>query len=100
MRGNDWQGIAYGNQSFARGQNVRVLVRPEDLRIGPMAGDADAAWRGELISSVYRGARRSLRLRTSAGELHFEVPALTEMRLGEVVQAEAAKSLLWAVACK
>lgn len=98
VRGEGWQGVAYGNQSFSCGQSVRVLVRPEDLRVGPVAGDADAAWRGEVIASVYRGARRSLRLRTSAGELHFEVPALTDMRLGEVVHVEATKSSLWTVA--
>jgi iron(III) transport system ATP-binding protein len=98
VKGDGWQGVAYGNQPFARGQDVRVLVRPEDLRIAPKAGEGDAAWHGEVIASVFRGARRSLRLRTSAGELHFEVPALNEIRLGETVEVEAAKSSLWAIA--
>jgi iron(III) transport system ATP-binding protein len=98
VQGDGWQGVACGNQPFACGQSVRVLARPEDLRIGPIASDADATWRGEVIASVFRGARRSLRLRTSAGELHFEVPALTEARVGEMMQIEAARSSLWAVA--
>jgi len=98
VQGKGWQGSAYSNQVFTPGDAVRVLVRPEDLSIGPIAGGADAVWRGEVVSSVYRGARRSLRLNTTAGELHFEVSALTETRLGEAIQVEAAKSALWLVA--
>ena len=98
VQGDGWQGVACSNQSFALGEAVRVIVRPEDLRIGPIAEGSDATWRGEVIASVYRGARRSLRLRTTAGELHFEVPALTAARLGDVLQVEAARSTLWIVA--
>jgi LysR family transcriptional regulator of beta-lactamase len=43
------------------------------------------------------GARRSLRLRTGAGELHCEVPAPVEMQLGDTAQVEAGKPSLWAV---
>ncbi len=97
VQGQGWEGVAYSNQAVVPGSQVSVLVRPEDLRMGGMAGDTDAVWRGEVMASVFRGARRSLRLRTSAGELNVEVPALTNPRPGDIVDVGAAKLALWAL---
>ncbi|MBR0687784.1 ABC transporter ATP-binding protein [Bradyrhizobium manausense] len=98
VRGADWQGVAYGNHMFTPGSRVRVLVRPEDFRMGTGNDESDATWRGEVVASVFRGARRSLRLRTAAGELNVEVPALTQPAMGEAVEVGAARSALWAFA--
>src|SRR5437868_2168462 len=72
VQGESWQGTAYGDQRFAPGDLVRVLVRPEDIVAGAASGNVDAAWRGEVLNSVFRGARRTLLVRTQAGELKVE----------------------------
>ena len=64
VRGESWQGIAYGNQKFAPGDKVRILVRPEDIWPEEMQNEVDAAWSGEVLELVFRGARRTLRVRT------------------------------------
>jgi iron(III) transport system ATP-binding protein len=99
VHGECWQGVAYGNQSFAPGDRVRILVRPEDIRAGAVQNEVDAAWRGEVLDSVFRGARRTLLVRTQAGELRIEVPALTHPKVGETIDIGAARSALWAFAC-
>jgi ABC-type Fe3+/spermidine/putrescine transport system ATPase subunit len=98
VQGESWQGVAYGNQNFASGDRVRILVRPEDIKAGVAADEVDAQWRGEVLNSVFRGARRTLLVRTPAGELRIEVPALTHPRIGETIEIGAAKSALWAFA--
>ena len=99
VRGESWQGVAYGDQHFAPGDRVRILVRPEDIRAGVASDEVDAEWRGEVLNSVFRGARRTLLVRTQAGELRIEVPALTCPKVGETIEIAAAKSALWALAC-
>jgi iron(III) transport system ATP-binding protein len=98
VQGESWQGIAYGNQRFAPGDRVRILVRPEDIWPEVMQNEVDAAWRGEVLESVFRGARRTLRVRTQAGELRIEVPALAHPEVGETIEIGAAKFALWAFA--
>jgi len=77
---------------------VRILVRPEDIWPEEMQNEVDAAWRGEVLESVFRGARRTLRVRTGAGELRIEVPALAHPEVGEIIAIGAAKFALWAFA--
>jgi iron(III) transport system ATP-binding protein len=98
VQGESWQGTAYGDQRFAPGDPVRILVRPEDIVAGAASSEVDAAWRGEVLNSVFRGARRTLLVRTQAGELRIEVPALTCPKVGESIDIGAAKSALWAFA--
>ena len=98
VRGESWQGVAYGNQGFAPGDKVRILVRPEDIGTDVTGTEVDAAWRGEVLDSVFRGARRTLRVRTAAGELSLEVPALKHPKVGETIDLGAARSALWAFA--
>src|SRR6185503_11187196 len=45
VRGESWQGVAYGDQRFAPGDRVRILVRPEDIRAGVASDEVDAEWR-------------------------------------------------------
>jgi iron(III) transport system ATP-binding protein len=56
VRGESWQGTAYGDQRFAPGDRGRILVRPEDIRAGVVSDEVDAEWRGEVLNSVFRGA--------------------------------------------
>ncbi len=97
LSGSGWQGTGYGEGAFTPGGRVRVLVRPENLNID-RPGDADAVWRGEIVASTFRGARRSLRVRTGAGELNMEVPALASPQIGETVDVYATPSGLWTFA--
>ena len=57
-----------------------------------------SSWHGEVLESVFRGARRTLRVRTGAGELRIEVPALAHPEVGETIEIGAAKFALWAFA--
>jgi iron(III) transport system ATP-binding protein len=98
VQGEGWRGVAYGDQRFSPGDKVRILVRPEDIWPEQMQKEADAVWRGEVLQSVFRGARRTLRVRTGAGELVIEVPALAHPQIGTTIDIGAAKSALWAFA--
>jgi hypothetical protein len=98
VRGESWQGVAYGDQRFAPGDRVHILVRPEDIRAGVVSDEVFAEWRGDVLNSVFRGARRTLLVRTQAGELRIEVPALTRPKACETIEIGAAKSALWAFA--
>jgi len=53
VRGESWQGVAYGDQRFAPGDRVRILVRPEDIRAGVVSDEVDAEWRGEVLDSGF-----------------------------------------------
>jgi iron(III) transport system ATP-binding protein len=97
LSGAGWQGIGYGHGEFKTGHSVRVLIRPENLQVRPR-DDADAVWRGEIMASTFRGARRALRVRTEAGELNMEVPALASPQVGQTVDVYATPSALWAFA--
>ena len=96
LSGAGWQGTGYGDGKFTAGGRVRVLIRPENLHID-RPDHADGVWRGEIVASTYRGARRALRVRTGAGELNMEVPALASARIGETVDVYATPSGLWAL---
>jgi iron(III) transport system ATP-binding protein len=96
LAGEGWQGTGYGKDTFRPGDRVRVLIRPENLRVGDVDGHADVVWRGEVTASTFRGARRALRVRTSAGELNVESPALASPRLGETIKLGVVDSGLWA----
>jgi iron(III) transport system ATP-binding protein len=96
LAGEGWQGTGYGKDTFRPGDRVRVLIRPENLRVGDVDGHADVVWRGEVMASTFRGARRALRVRTSAGELNVESPALASPRIGETIKLGVVDSGLWA----
>jgi hypothetical protein len=56
--------------------------------------------RGDVLESAFRAARRTVRVRTQAGELRIEVPALARPQVGETIKIGVAKFALWAAGSK
>ena len=59
-----------GPDGLSAGAPVIVVVRPENLRVGPAGGNGDGAVHAEIVDAAFHGAGRTLRLRSpSLGEL-------------------------------
>jgi iron(III) transport system ATP-binding protein len=54
--GHGWQGRCEAATEVPPGQNVTVMVRPEDIRIAPAGTDKDGLrWSGRIAHTIFRG---------------------------------------------
>lgn len=68
------------DKGFARGENVDLVIRPEDIAICK-AGSGKGQLTGEVTSSVFKGTYYEMNV--LAGEYEFTVQSTTGMRQGE-----------------
>ncbi len=103
VRGAGWDGECRAGESFAEGEPVTVLVRPENVRIGEAARAAAGAdgggisWTGEVKQLTFRGARVSLGVETPAQRLNVESPALLPVREGDALTLSVPTHGAWAI---
>ncbi len=97
--GEGWSGAVHAGEAYAEGEPVKVMVRPENLRVGvPVEGTkGQISWLGQVIESIYRGAQRSITVDASGRSLHVEAPALQRIAVGDAVQLSVAPGGAWAI---
>jgi ABC-type sugar transport system ATPase subunit len=74
--GSDGPALAVPGLQGAPGDTVVLGIRPEDIELGPVAGDGAALCLGaEVLDHECHGEHDVLRLASAAGVLHAEVEA-------------------------
>ena len=85
---------------FDVGDKVLVMVRPEDVALGPAdatARDGQFAWPGRVVDGVFRGPRRTLTVETARERFRVECPASRAMAVGDTVTLLIDADNAWAV---
>jgi iron(III) transport system ATP-binding protein len=94
--GKGWQGTVEADAALKTDEPVTVVVRPENIVLGP-GPDGTIRWKGKVTHSIFRGARRSLTVRTEHDTLHVEAPALSKVSVGDEVELSVAKGGAFAI---
>jgi iron(III) transport system ATP-binding protein len=102
--GAGWEGGCRAGEPFVEGEPVIVLVRPENVCIGPAgapaAGSGDGAgihWSGRVEQLAFRGPRVSLAVGTAAHRLNVDSPALMGVREGDALTLSVPSHGAWAI---
>jgi spermidine/putrescine transport system ATP-binding protein len=83
--------VVPGPAGLSAGDQVTLVVRPENLRVGPAGADGDGAVRAQVVDAAFHGAGRTVRLHSpSLGELTAAAGGA-----GAAPQPGAAVSLSW-----
>jgi iron(III) transport system ATP-binding protein len=98
VEGNGWHGRCRAGRKFAAGDTVTVVVRAENMTLGPIAADDRLAWSGRVVDAIYRGALRTIIVECDGQKLQIDAPALRAAKVGETVQISVAAGDAWAVA--
>ena len=94
LSGEGWQGSARGPADIAPGQSVKIMVRPENLHFAE-AGASAMSWRGEVMQSIFRGASRSVAVKTAAGVLQLDTNTFDAPAPGAQVTVAAEPGAAW-----
>ena len=98
VAGQGWQGQARAGEKFEPGEQVVVLVRPENVRIGQWQRqrrrhDVERQGRaGDLPRP-----RTSIAVETGGPRLNVEAPALAGVRVGDDVKLSVPQAGAWAI---
>ena len=77
-----------GDKRVAAGESVGLLLRPEMLRLAPLADGEAPRMRGQILSEVYQGALRHYRIQAGSHQVTIEIPnrpELGKLRTGDTV---------------
>ncbi len=94
--GDGWSGKTLSATDHAPGSRIAIMLRPTSFRIGQSDG-ADLTLSGVVEDVVFRGATRTMNLRTPAGTLALEVPSASAPRSGDNVTAHIPAGEAWAL---
>ena len=98
VEGAGWNGQVRAGQKFSPGQNVIVLVRPENLVVGTQVnGKLAMNWEGKVAQSIFRGSHRSIVVDTAGLRLNVEAPAVDNARVGDTVKITVPYDQAWAI---
>ncbi len=96
VEGPGWKGSARGEGDYKPGDKVGIMLRPENMHL---MGDSAASmtWRGEVVSSIFRGASRSVSVKTAAGALSLDTTSFNPPEVGANVTVAADQMAAWVV---
>lgn len=99
VKGEGWAGVVRAAGPFAEGEPVTVMIRPENLRLGPPPeGVTDKiSWSGRVEQAIYRGAQRSVAVDAGGRLVQVEAPALPRIGIGDNVDLSVAPGGAWAI---
>jgi iron(III) transport system ATP-binding protein len=98
--GADGHGTCRAGQPFQPGETALVVIRPEDIALGPANVPASAgqiAWTGRVVDAVFRGSRRSLVVDVAEVRFNVECPATRAAAVGETITLLVDADNAWAV---
>jgi len=93
-------GDCRAGQAFGPGEQVVVMVRPEDVALaanGAAASSSQLTWTGKVVDGVFRGPRRSLSVETASLRFNVECPATRAAAVGEAVTLLVDAGNAWAM---
>jgi iron(III) transport system ATP-binding protein len=98
VQGAGWQGGSRAARAHSPGDQVLVMVRPENFEIG----HCDASRACLVVDAVvghatYRGARRSLAVQAAGVTMQVELPAMQNVQDGEVLPLFVRSERAWAI---
>jgi iron(III) transport system ATP-binding protein len=100
VEGAGWRGNCRSDRSFAAGQPVLLVIRPEDANLTSADATLDPAqlgWRGRVADVVYRGPRRSLTVEIAGFSLKVDCPAGRAAANGKNVAVVVDPADAWAL---
>jgi iron(III) transport system ATP-binding protein len=95
-----WHGHCLAGRAFERGAETLVMTRPEDMVVadaGTTATPTRNAWRGTVISSTFRGPRRSMVVECAGSRVNVDAPAMRTAEIGDNVTLVAESRSSWAL---
>jgi iron(III) transport system ATP-binding protein len=98
VAGSGWRGMCVARESFQAGDRAVMSVRPEDIQIvgpGSEAGDNETVWKGRVIDSVFRGAKRNLIVDVDGTSMNVEAPARNAPAVGDAVTLTTVTRNIW-----
>jgi iron(III) transport system ATP-binding protein len=98
--GTGWTGRCRSSDLIQAGAAVQVVIRPEHLVFSyeaPAVKAGQPVFRGTVVNTVYKGARRTLSVQTGSETLTVDSEATVAPKLGEQIYLRAAPHLIWAV---
>jgi iron(III) transport system ATP-binding protein len=93
--GDGWSCQAKSDGSPQVGDQVDVLMRPENFAVGPASDDAALQLRGGVSHSVYKGARYQVGVAINGSSVTAELPQDHAWTIGDEIQLHVPGSLLW-----
>jgi iron(III) transport system ATP-binding protein len=95
-----WKGHCLAGQAFESGADALVMTRPEDMVMADASTPSTAtrnAWRGTVISSTFRGSRRSMVVECVGSRINIDAPAMRTAEIGDHVTLVAESRSSWAL---
>ena len=99
VEGQGWSGACNSGSPLARDESALVMIRPENMRLVDQ-GSGGMCWNGEVAASIFRGAQRSLVVRTAAGDLNVDTSVFAHPAVGSRVTLVADEAAAWAIPAK
>ena len=97
VEGDGWKGSTRAAGPYATGDKVGVMLRPENMHF-VSSGNPSMSWQGEVVQSIFRGANRSVAVKTAAGLLHLDTNTFDPPAVGANVTVAADPTAAWALA--
>jgi len=100
VEGNGWTGQVRAGQRFGTGENIIVMVRPENVTLGGSHANGNGHamdWQGRVAQSIFRGSHRSMVVETPVARFNVEAPAFGVAGVGENVTISVPSSATWAI---
>ncbi len=100
VTGDGWHGECLSAQAFAAGEQVLVMVRPENMVLAaadtPIAA-GQIGWHGSVTDCIFRGSRRSILVGNGATVFNVDAPAMRAAAVGDRVTLLASAESAWAL---
>ena len=100
VEGKGWGGQCVSERAFNVGDNVVVVVRPENIAVAPPGTapvNGEIVWKGNLQHAIFRGSKRSIQVTVGDTLLNVEAPTLQSNTLGDSVTLIAKPEGAWAL---
>ncbi|MGJ5202891.1 ABC transporter ATP-binding protein [Bradyrhizobium sp. HKCCYLR20261] len=98
--GNGWSCQTQSNGMPQVGDEVDVLMRPENFAVGPTDDEAALQLRGVVRQSVYKGARYQVGVAFGGASVIAELPQDHAWTIGDEIQLHVPGSRLWCMNVK
>jgi iron(III) transport system ATP-binding protein len=94
IEGAGTQGDCRAGDAYRPGDQVLVMIRPEDVTLGA-AGQL--SWAGTVVDGIFRGPRRTLTVESRGRRFTVECPATRAASVGDAVTLSVDSDNAWAL---